>query len=251
MIRVVLLDFPKAFNLIDHNILVRKLLDYNILNHILCWIVDFLSDRRQRVKLAEDRFSEWRYIPAGIPQGTKLGPWLFLLMINDLNAGEAEMWKYVDDTTISEVIAKGQESCIQQMVDDLAIQARDEGFQLNKRKCKELRISFAKNEPEFDPIWVNHQTLETVKSIKLLGLNISSDLKWNAHVLELVRKVSTRPYFLRQLKRSHVATKELLLFYITCIQSTLEYGSPVFHHALTSYLSKGLERLQKHAMKII
>ena len=50
-------------------------------------------------------------------------------MINDLNAGETVMWKYVDDTTISEVIAKGQESWIQQMVDDLAIQARD-GFQL-------------------------------------------------------------------------------------------------------------------------
>ena len=122
------------------------------------------------------------------------------------------MWKYVDDTTISEVIAKGQESCIQQMVDDLAIPARDEGFQLNERKCKELRISFAKNKPKFDPIWVNHQTLETVKSIKLLGLNISSDLKWNAHVLELVRKVSTRLYFLRQLKRSHVVTKSFFYF---------------------------------------
>ena len=57
------------------------------------------------------------------------------------------MWKYVDDTTISEVITKGQVSSIQQMVDDLAIRARDEGFQLNKRKCKELRISFTKNEP--------------------------------------------------------------------------------------------------------
>ena len=77
-----------------HNILVRKLLDYDIPNHILCWIVDFLSDRRQRVKLAEDWFSEWRYI----------------------------RYKYVDDTTISEV--KGQENCIQQMVDDRAIQAR-------------------------------------------------------------------------------------------------------------------------------
>ena len=64
-------------------------------------------------------------------RGPSLGHSYFLIMINDLNVGEAEMWKYVDDATISEVIAKGQESCIQQMVDDLAIQARDEGFQLN------------------------------------------------------------------------------------------------------------------------
>lgn len=149
---LLLFDFRKAFNLIDHNILVRKLLDYDIPMHILCWIADFLLDRRQLVKLAQDNFSEWLYISAGIPQGTKLGPWLFLIMINDWNAGEADMWKYVDDTTISEVIAKGQESCIQQMIDDLTIQARDDGFQLNERKCKELRISFAKKEPEFDPI---------------------------------------------------------------------------------------------------
>ena len=89
--------------------------------------------------------------------------------------------------------------------------------------------------------------------MKLLGLHINSDLKWNVLVSELVRKVWTRLYFLRQLKKLHIATRELhlLLFYITCIHFILEYGSPVFHSALPNYLSKDLERLQKHSMKII
>ena len=66
------------------------------------------------------------------------------------------MWKYENNTAISEVVGKGQESCIQQVVDDLARQARDDGFQLNQRKCKELR-SFVRNEPDFNPICVNRR----------------------------------------------------------------------------------------------
>ena len=60
----------KQGDLIDHNILVRKLSDYDIPKHILCWTADFLLDRRERVKLAQDCFSEWRYILAGVPRGT-------------------------------------------------------------------------------------------------------------------------------------------------------------------------------------
>ena len=88
--------------------------------------------------------------------------------------------------------------------------------------------------------------IETVKSVNILGLNISSDLKWNVHVSELVRKASTRLYFLRQPKKSHVAKRELLLLYITYIRITfialhsshyiLEYGSPLFHRDLPSCL---------------
>ena len=88
-------------------------------------------------------------------------------------------------------------------------------------------------------------------SAKLLGLNISSDLKWNVHVLELVKKTSCRLYFLRQLKRSQATPEELILFYITCIRSILEYACPVFHRALPGYLSEDLERLQKRALRII
>ena len=70
------------------------------------------------------------------------------------------------------------------MVDDLVRQARNVGFQLNERKCKELRISFARNEPVYHPICVNNgpQTLESVNSVKLLGLTINSDIKWNVQV---------------------------------------------------------------------
>ena len=93
--------------------------------------------------------------------------------------------------------------------------------------------------------------IETVKSVNILVLNISSDLKWNVHASELVRKASTRLYFLRQLKKSHVAKRELLLLYITCIRSIPEYSSPRFHRDLPSCLYENLERLQKRAMKII
>ena len=104
----------------------------------------------------------------------------------------------------------------------------------------------------FNPILLNGKPLEEVTRTKLLGLNISSDLKWNVHVLELVKKASYRLYFLRQLKRSQVsAPEELMLFYISCIRSILEYACPVFHRALPGYLSEDLERLQERALPII
>ena len=85
-----------------------------------------------------------------------------------------------------------------------------------------------------------------------LGLNISGDLRWNCHVsADISRKFASRLYFLRQLKRANIPTKDLLTFYITCVRPVAVYTCPVFHNALPAYLSAELEKLQKRAMRII
>ncbi len=249
--RVVLFDFRKAFDLIDHHLLVQKLKTYDLPPWTIDWITDFITCRKQRVKLNRDCYSDWELVPAGVPQGTILGPWLFIIMMNDIEITSSDNWKYVDDTTISEYVNKGEMSNIQSEVDEFTAQAQANKFQFNEGKCKELRIGFSSKPTQFDPISINDKSLEVVDHAKILGLHVSNDLKWNKHVNEITKKARKRLYFLSQLKRSNVATKELLLFYITCIRPVVEYASPVFHDSLTQFLSNDLELIQKRAMKVI
>ena len=204
IVRTLLLDYRKAFDLIEHSILVRKLCNQcKLPPSIINWIIDFLSDRSQRIKFASECVSEWGPVPAGVPQGTKLGPRLFVLMINDLDTN-AQQWKYEDDTTVSEVVVKGGESHVQAIANRVIEWSRENRVQLNADKCKELRISFAKEQRVFDPVIIEGKELELVASTKLLGLTITNGLTWNDHVTEITKKASKRLYFLTQLKRARV-----------------------------------------------
>ena len=109
---------------------MRKLgtYNYNINDAVISWITDFLTSPKQRVKLGHECFSEWGAVSAGVPQGTKLAPWLFIIMINEPDLPGTDLWKYVGDTTISETINKSQDSHIQAAVDTLASRATEDKF---------------------------------------------------------------------------------------------------------------------------
>ena len=145
-----------------------------------------------------------------MPQGTKLDLWLFVLMINDLDTN-AQQWKYVDNTTVSEVIVKGGESHVQAIANRVIAWSRENRVQLNDDKCKELRISFAEEQRVFDPVIMEGKEVELVSSSKLLGLTIANDLTWNFHVTEITKKASKRLYFLTQLKKAGVPKQDLAL----------------------------------------
>lgn len=89
-VRIVLLDYKKAFDIIDQCILIDEILLLNIPHGVARWVCDFLFGRCQRVNLSCNCFSKWGLVPSGFPQDTKLSPWLFLLMINDLHPSEAQ-----------------------------------------------------------------------------------------------------------------------------------------------------------------
>ena len=131
-VHALLFDYRKAFDLIDHKILVNKLKQVNIPYSVIHWVVDLLSGRSQRVKLGKVCLSEWGTVPSGVQKETKLGRWFFLLMINDLTVASIfNMWKYVDDTIVSESKPNGQQSKSQEAVDAIYYWSKENLFLLN------------------------------------------------------------------------------------------------------------------------
>ena len=132
-------------------------------------------------------------------------------MIDDIDTSNPDLWKYVDDTAMAENVGKTKASTIQNDVDELVEKSKENRFQLTVAKRKELRISFAKHRVDLDPIIVNGKAINVAHTVKLLGLNISNDLRWNCHVSEISRKFAIRLYFLRQLERPNIPINQRLI----------------------------------------
>ena len=199
-LRLFFTDFRKGFDLIDHHVLLSNLSKFNLHACLVRWVAAFLQGRSQRVATATSS-STSRFLNGRIPQGTKLGPILFAIMINDHIPSWGPRAKFVDDLTALEIVPRNSPSLNIYIANKINNFAVSNNMKLNPGKCKEMRVSFLRYDScEWQPIAVGGTYIEKVQSFKLLGVYITADLSWSIHCDYVMKKAGRRLYALRKLK---------------------------------------------------
>ena len=271
IIRVTFLDFRKAFDLIDHNQLLKNFDDIGVRPGVISWYASYLNKRSQ-IALYRGAKSERMITHGGIPQGSKLGLIAFIIKVNDLpaatnwdpndeqnlsNGCDGETVLFMDDTTLSEVCDVSNHisgTCLgnsETNVERVACFAQQERMELNAKKCKEMIIDFRKNKTIIPETIIENQPMPRVKSYKLLGIWLDDDMKWSTNTDYITKKAAKRLYLLRKLKNYGASKDDLKSFYCATIRSIVEYGAQIWHGNLTNEQHDAIERIQKRALRII
>ena len=192
-VRVVMLDFCKAFDLINHNLVLNKLQSCRLPAHNFRWMATFILDRAQRVKIGNE-YSHSGHPNVGIPQGILCVPKCFLVYVNDLRTTDP-LYKHVVDSPLFEICDRKGVSVIQESVDIAARWTKYNFININSENFKEMIISFAQDgncRSTISNLKIDGRDITQVCHAKLLGVTISQDLTWNTHVKDIVKKVGKR-----------------------------------------------------------
>ena len=193
-IDVIYFDFMEAFDKVSHNSLILKFKSYGIGGVRLHWLKAFLTDRKQRVGV-NDEYSEWKKFPA-VPQGSVLGPVLFVVYINDLpdNVTENSMLQmFADDTKLSGAILNASDAeILQQDIDNMDEWSRKWLMEFHPLKCKVLKMgrTIADLHDIFNPYTLRQRQLEVVDHEKDLEVTMDVDLIFYKHILDEISKVT-------------------------------------------------------------
>ena len=242
---VIYLDLEKAFDTVSHSKLIVKLRRLGLGAPLVNWLQDFLFGRRQCVKV-ENSFSHYRPVISGIPQGTILGPLLFLLYINDLpKVVKGMISLYADDSKLYQV-TNSVSDCISLAEDVLNVQEYFSEWQLklNIPTCGVLHMG--SSGIEF-PYRLNGFVTESGETCRDLGISVTSSLSVSSHCAKVFRLASFR---LRQFFKTFTCCdRDFLLFlYITYIRPLVESSTPIWNPYLLSDINK-IESVQRKFTK--
>ena len=248
---VILLDFSKAFDRVPHMRLLHKLKFYGIADNTHAWISDFLRNRSQKV-LLDGISSETSPVQSGVPQGSVLGPLLFLLFINDLPdtiSSQSTVKLFADDCVLYRKI-KCEEDAIklQQDLDQLQQWEVDWQMEFHPKKCQVLHVTNKRNiiKASYN---IHGHILEETDSAKYLGVNIHHKLSWNHHIQKVTSKAnSTRAFLQRNIHQCPRETK--VLCYKTLLRPVIEYASIIWDPHTNANISR-LEMIQSRYARFV
>ena len=195
---VIIMDFSKAFDKVSHRELLFKLSNYGVDICILSWIEDFLKERKQCVVL-EGTKSNNIHVSSGVPQGSVLGPILFLTYINDLPLYVKSNVRLFADDTVMYLAVKSVDDCVQLQQDLHGLEKweSDWNMEFNIAKCNVLRVT-RRHTPLIYNYKIHGHYLNVVDSAKYLGVHLSNDLRWNEHVNNITSKANKTLGFLKR-----------------------------------------------------
>jgi hypothetical protein len=249
-LRVVALDIAGAFDTVWHLRLLQKCKAYGLRGKLLLWLEDYLRNRQQLVSV-DGECSGKLSIGAGVPQGSILGPIMFLLYINDLpGVLAAETIMFADDCTLLQPISRpiqrtAKWESLQADLDRIIEWADTNQMQFAPHKTQSMTISRRRDRANNKPLSMAGVHIAEVESLKLLGVEFAANGTVNQHIL---KKASTAAKLVGMLRRQSRFFSERARYhiYVATIRPNLEYASPIFVNAPRGTLQL-LERVQERA----
>lgn len=256
------LDLAKAFDTICHDTLLNKLDRYGFRGNILKLLSSYLSGRSQRVKL-DNCFSDEAFVKFGVPQGTVLGPFLFIIYMNDIFDKElaGNIMAYADDTTIvfSDDSWSEVEKKVQEELPKVFSWFSRNSLTVNYEKTAFIPIgAYVDSLPNYNNISLQIKEngnsnicveIHRADSLKLLGIYFDSNLKWKKHITMLLTKLRRIAFLLRKLKPI-LTTKNMIMVYYALFHSILSYGIIAWGGAYKNTMAP-LQILQNKALKTV
>ena len=244
------LDVSSAFDKVWHNGLLAKLGQIGVEGSFYDILKSYLSDRRQVVTLNGHK-SEMADIKSGVPQGSRLGPLLFIIYMNDIiNDIESDILIFADDTSLFASGTDPAQTAAQLNRDLAKISSWGKKWKVafNAKKSKDMIFSnkYLNNSP---PLCFDENFIDRVNRHKHLGVNLSSTLDWSVQLNEVCLKANRKLSVLRSVKILNRQTLDLL--YKITVRSVIDYGLPVYFESLTQTQKMRLEQIQYRAAKLV
>lgn len=225
-IDAIFLDFEKAFDRVLHSKLLLKLRNILQNQQILQWLDSYLSHRQQYVQISTSS-SPIAPVFSGVPQGSVLGPLLFLIYLNDLKLDSPVRARFFADDCVvyHTILAEGDQTILNNYLCAVSNWCQNWTMSLNVTKCKQMTLTRKKVPLQYS-YTINSASLEPVEQFKYLGVTFSANLSWSPHIKNMVSVASKRLWLIRH-RLKHATTKTRLVTYTSLVRPLLEYADVV------------------------